>query len=93
MKPLSVGNVVSAGLRIYRDNFKKYFWLAFVGYLWFYIPIVIVGAVGGVFKLGFWQQFRHSWLLCIVSGYGYSSLGLWLGKILINIWVNSSSCL
>ena len=39
MNPLSVGNVVSAGLRIYRDNFKKYFKLAFIGYLWIVVPI------------------------------------------------------
>ena len=39
MKPLSVGNVVSAGLRIYRDNFWKYFKLAFLGYLWILVPI------------------------------------------------------
>ena len=39
MKPLSVGNVVSAGLRIYRNNFKKYFKLAFFGYLWILVPI------------------------------------------------------
>lgn len=39
MKPLSVGNVVSAGLRIYRDNFKKYFKLAFIGYLWIFVPV------------------------------------------------------
>lgn len=39
MKPLSVGNVVSAGLRIYRDNFKKYFKLAFFGYLWVFVPV------------------------------------------------------
>ncbi|MEL6578523.1 MAG: DUF975 domain-containing protein [Cyanobacteria bacterium J06621_12] len=39
MKPLSVGNVVSAGLRIYRDNFKKYYRLALVGSLWGIIPI------------------------------------------------------
>ena len=39
MKPLSIGNVVSAGLRIYRDNFKKYFKLAFIGYLWIFVPI------------------------------------------------------
>jgi hypothetical protein len=37
--PLSVGNVVSAGLRIYRDHFKSYFGLAFVGYLWLLVPI------------------------------------------------------
>jgi hypothetical protein len=37
--PLSVGNVVSAGLRIYRDRFKSYFGLAFVAYLWLLVPI------------------------------------------------------
>jgi hypothetical protein len=36
---LSVGNVVSAGLRIYRDNFKLYYSLAFQAYLWILIPI------------------------------------------------------
>jgi hypothetical protein len=39
MNSLSVGNVVSAGLRIYRDNFKKYFKLAFFGYLWIFVPV------------------------------------------------------
>lgn len=37
--PLSVGNVVSASLRIYRDHFKSYFGLAFVGNLWLLVPI------------------------------------------------------
>lgn len=37
--PLSVGNVVSASLRIYRDRFKSYFGLAFVAYLWLLVPI------------------------------------------------------
>lgn len=39
MKPLSVGDVVSAGLRIYRDNFKKYFRIALIGYLWILVPV------------------------------------------------------
>ena len=39
MKPLTVGNVVSAGLRIYRDRFSSYYRLAFIGSLWSYIPI------------------------------------------------------
>ncbi|MDJ0532600.1 MAG: DUF975 domain-containing protein [Xenococcaceae cyanobacterium MO_207.B15] len=34
MKSLTVGNVVSAGLRIYRDRFLEYFRIAFIGYLW-----------------------------------------------------------
>ena len=37
--PLSVGNVVSASLRVYRDRFKLYYRLAFIGYLWILLPI------------------------------------------------------
>jgi hypothetical protein len=37
--PLSVGNVVSASLRIYRDNFKSYLGLALVASLWLLVPI------------------------------------------------------
>jgi membrane-anchored glycerophosphoryl diester phosphodiesterase (GDPDase) len=37
--PLSVGNVVSASLRIYRDRFKSYFGLAFLASLWLLVPI------------------------------------------------------
>lgn len=36
---LTVGNVVSAGLRIYRDHFKLYYSLALQGYLWLIVPI------------------------------------------------------
>jgi len=36
---LSVGNVVSAGLRIYRDRFKLYLGLAFKALLWSFVPI------------------------------------------------------
>jgi hypothetical protein len=39
MKPLSVGNVVSAGVRLYRDRFKLYFGLAFQAFLWGIVPI------------------------------------------------------
>jgi len=37
--PLSVGNVVSASLRIYRDHFKSYLGLALVASLWVFVPI------------------------------------------------------
>jgi membrane-anchored glycerophosphoryl diester phosphodiesterase (GDPDase) len=37
--PLSVGNVVSASLRIYRDHFKSYLGLALVATLWLLVPI------------------------------------------------------
>ena len=39
MGSISVGNVVSAAVRIYRDHFKLYFGLAFTAYLWVLLPI------------------------------------------------------
>ncbi|WP_017654297.1 glycerophosphoryl diester phosphodiesterase membrane domain-containing protein [Fortiea contorta] len=39
IQPLSVGNVVSAGLRLYRSHFKDYFLLALKACLWFLVPI------------------------------------------------------
>ena len=57
MKPLSVGDVVSAGLRIYRDNFKKYFKLAIISYLWLFVPIYgwakYSGIMGIIARLAF----------------------------------------
>ncbi|GFZ94059.1 hypothetical protein [Okeania sp. KiyG1] len=40
MEPLSVGNVVSAGLRIYRDHFMSYFRISLRATLWSFLPIV-----------------------------------------------------
>ena len=37
--PLSIGNVVSAALRIYRDHFKLYLGLAFKANVWVLVPI------------------------------------------------------
>ncbi|HHP7232444.1 MAG TPA: DUF975 domain-containing protein [Xenococcaceae cyanobacterium] len=39
MNSLTVGNVVSAGLRIYRDRFAEYFRIALIGYFWVLVPI------------------------------------------------------
>jgi hypothetical protein len=39
MGPVSVGNVVSAAVRIYRDHFKLYFGLAFSAYAWILVPV------------------------------------------------------
>lgn len=39
MGPVSVGNVISAAVRIYRDHFKLYYGLAFTAYLWVLVPI------------------------------------------------------
>lgn len=39
MQPLSVGNVVTAGLRLYRSHLKSYFQLALKACLWSLIPV------------------------------------------------------
>jgi hypothetical protein len=39
MGPVSVGNVISAAVRIYRDHFKLYYGLAFTANLWGLVPI------------------------------------------------------
>ncbi len=39
IQPLSVGNVVSAGFRLYRSHLKLYFGLALKAYLWLIVPI------------------------------------------------------
>jgi hypothetical protein len=39
LPPLSTGNVVSAGIRLYRSHFKQYLGLAFKALLWWFIPV------------------------------------------------------
>ncbi|MBE9211011.1 glycerophosphoryl diester phosphodiesterase membrane domain-containing protein [Nostoc sp. LEGE 06077] len=39
IQPLSVGNVVSAGMRLYRSHLKDYFLLALRAYIWVIIPV------------------------------------------------------
>ena len=40
--PLSVGNVVSAALRLYKDHFKPYLGVAFRGTLWSVLPFFVL---------------------------------------------------
>ncbi len=39
IEPLSVGNVVSAGLKLYSSHLKSYLKLASVAYLWIFVPV------------------------------------------------------
>ncbi len=39
IQPLNLGNVVSAGLRLYRSHLKEYFLLALKAYVWLLVPI------------------------------------------------------
>jgi hypothetical protein len=39
IQPLSVGSVVSAGIRLYRSHLKEYFFIALKAYAWLLVPI------------------------------------------------------
>lgn len=39
IQPLSVGNVVSAGIRLYRAHLKDYYFLSLKAYLWLLVPV------------------------------------------------------
>lgn len=41
IQPLSVGNVVSAGIRIFRSNLKRFLILSLIASLWFLLPVVL----------------------------------------------------
>ncbi|AUT00743.1 DUF975 domain-containing protein [Nostoc sp. CENA543] len=39
IQPLDVGNVVSAGMRLYRAHLKDYYLLALKAYVWLFVPV------------------------------------------------------
>jgi hypothetical protein len=39
LKPLTIGNIVNVGLKLYRSNFKLYSQLALTAHLWLFVPI------------------------------------------------------
>lgn len=39
MGPLSIGNVVTGGIRLYRDHFQEYYRIALIGYPWVIVPV------------------------------------------------------
>ncbi|NEU74172.1 DUF898 domain-containing protein [Hassallia byssoidea VB512170] len=51
IQPLSLGNVVSAGIRLYRSHLKSYLKLAFNAYLWIFVPIYGWAKCGAILAL------------------------------------------
>lgn len=51
IRPLSAGNVVSAGLRLYSSHFSQYFGVAMVATLWILLPIVLLVLLVGFFAV------------------------------------------
>lgn len=51
IQPLSLGNVVSAGMRLYRSHLKSYLKLAFNAYAWIFVPIYGWAKCGAILAL------------------------------------------
>ncbi len=47
LRPLSIGNIVSTGLVLYRSNLKAYFFIALQAYLWILLPLILFGVASG----------------------------------------------
>jgi hypothetical protein len=48
-QPLSIGNVVSAALRLYAAHFKSYLKVSLIATLWAFVPLLVVGLIAGFF--------------------------------------------
>jgi len=83
IEPLSLGNVVSAGMRLYRSNLKSYFLLALTVSLWSLLPILFF--VTGILLFLNFQSGNNSplaWLIVVVIGLSLNFYAL--GKSLVN---------
>lgn len=73
IKPLSVGNVVTAGIQLYRSHLKSYFLLALIGTSWTFLPLVFI--IAASILLGLIARAGNN----IVLGLG------WLSIIVISV--------
>ena len=73
IQPLSIGNVVTAGIKLYRSHLKSYFLLALIGTLWTFLPFVFIIAASII--LGLIARAGNN----IVLGFG------WLSVIVISV--------
>ncbi|BBC24475.1 hypothetical protein [Pseudanabaena sp. ABRG5-3] len=63
LRPLSIGNVVSTGLVLYRSNLQTYFGIALKAYLWIILPLILLGVASGLFVV----SKRYPWLLLAIA--------------------------
>lgn len=70
IEPLSLGNVVSAGIRLYRSHLKSYFLLALTVSLWSLLPILFFIGSGIFFVLNSRSPLNSplTWLILVVGG-------------------------
>lgn len=73
--PLSVGNVVSAGLRLYSNHFKPYFGMALIATLWVLVPFLVGAVVAGFLAFmpnpeSLFLLLTPAWLLLLIYCFG-----------------------
>lgn len=79
IQPLSIGNVVSAGLRLYRSHLKSYFQLALKAYLWIVVPVYgwakFYATAALISRLAFGELVNQP--ESVESAHGYVNSKLW----------------
>ncbi|MFB2933708.1 hypothetical protein ACE1B6_00360 [Aerosakkonemataceae cyanobacterium BLCC-F154] len=97
IRPLSVGNVVSAGLVMYRSNLKTYLKLSIFAYLWLMIPIYgwakFCAIHGLIARLAFCELINKPETESVASEYikprlwSFLGVGLGVGLRLVGIYI------
>ncbi|BAZ28436.1 hypothetical protein NIES4074_08690 [Cylindrospermum sp. NIES-4074] len=84
MQPLSLGDVVTAGFRLYRSHPKSYFFLSLRVALWSLLPILFFVPAGVLLYLNAISNNNSplAWLIVVVIGLGLYFYAL--GKSLVN---------
>ena len=67
LRPLSIGNVVSTGLVLYRSNLKTYFLIALRAYLWISLPLIILGIASSLFLVNIATSRQYPWGLLVIA--------------------------
>ncbi|OUC14382.1 MAG: hypothetical protein B0A82_12225 [Alkalinema sp. CACIAM 70d] len=74
IRPLSVGNVVSAAFRLYRANFQQYLGIAWQATLWVIVPLLLL-LVPAVY------------IFSLANNRASAAQGLGLFSIVVTVWV------
>jgi len=77
LRPLSIGNVVSTGLVLYRSNLKTYFGIALQAYLWIILPLILIVVASGLFI----ASRQYPWAVLLIA---FILLLAGIGKYLTN---------
>lgn len=90
-QPLNIGNVVSAGFRLYRNHFKSYFLLALKAYCWALIPIYgwakLYAIFGTITRLSFGELVNQPESVASASRHTNAKLWQFLLTLLLQLLI------